>query len=57
MSTHLRYELGVLVGGQFKQYANAAGQDYYEDLYYGGTQFEVPVGYEDSDQVLSYAAY
>jgi hypothetical protein len=57
MSTPVRYALGVLAGGHYKQWANAAGQDYYEDLYYGGTQFEIPAGYEDSDQVLLYSAY
>jgi hypothetical protein len=53
-----KYELGTLSGGIWKQWANAAGQDYFQNLSSGATQFEIPRGWEDirtvrGQQVLS----
>ena len=47
MAANPKYELGTLVGGTWKQWANAAGQDYYEYISTRATQYEIPNGWED----------
>ncbi|KAF2803695.1 uncharacterized protein BDZ99DRAFT_467825 [Mytilinidion resinicola] len=41
------YALGTFVGGGWRQWANAAGEDYYERVDTGSTQFAIPAGWED----------
>jgi hypothetical protein len=43
--------LGNLFGDEWSQYSNAAGQIYYVEISTGGSQYEIPTGYEDSPQV------
>ncbi|KAI9713583.1 MAG: hypothetical protein M1820_000965 [Bogoriella megaspora] len=46
-----QYELGIFAGGRWKQWSNAVGQDYYENLSTGATQYAIPAGLEDATTV------
>ncbi|KAF1948554.1 hypothetical protein CC80DRAFT_599569 [Byssothecium circinans] len=48
MANHPQYELGTLVGSTWRQWSNAAGQDYYENLSTRATQYRIPAGWEDA---------
>ena len=52
-----QYELGTLVGGTWRQWANAVGQDIYENIGTRATQYSVPVGWEDADTVRAHQAF
>ncbi|KAI1174446.1 hypothetical protein F4777DRAFT_385104 [Nemania sp. FL0916] len=41
------YDLGLMVGGRFHQYANSAGQVYYRDTVANTASYSIPPGFED----------
>ncbi|OCK78657.1 hypothetical protein K432DRAFT_444463 [Lepidopterella palustris CBS 459.81] len=41
-------ELGILVGGLWRQWESSTGEDYYEEVATGKTQSNVPTGHEDA---------
>lgn len=42
---------GNLVGDEWSQYSNDAGQVYYVEIATGGSQYEIPTGWEDDPHV------
>lgn len=48
--TNMSYH-GDLVGGQWAQYSNDAGQIYYVEIATERSQYDIPAGWEDSFQV------
>lgn len=51
MASSLKYEVGTLRGGLWKQWANYIGEDVYQNLTTGATQLKIPAGYEDRPSV------
>lgn len=43
--------VGNLLGNQWQQYSNAAGQMYYVELATGASQYSIPSGWEDQADV------
>ncbi len=52
-----QYNLGVFVGGTWRQWATASGQEYYENLNTRATQYEIPAGWEDAATVCIEQAF